>query len=575
MNLTVSERLPRRRLLCALILAAAVVSALWLNLTPSGLTPSGGGWETTGRFFLNAFQPALDYEDRSGLPADAPAFLSQIARAAVETLRMALAAVSLSIAGGLVLGFLGSRVWWPERRRLLPCLLWVPVRLLMTLIRSVHELIWATIFLAAVGITPLTAAIAIALPYAGTLAKIFAEMAEETPAGTRDAFRALGASPLQMFFCGVLPRMRAELTSYTLYRFECGLRSAAVLGFIGLPTLGLFIQLSFENLHYREVWTALYALLALVVIFDQGSSWVRRRLVSGTTAKKDLPLRCVLLLLAAGIAWAWLSGSWTGDDGATARRGENIRRFLREITPWPIQQGESEWTAVRDWAAHLLFSPGVAGWRAALNTLAISVAAIVLSAVLAWCLIPFAARNVACPAPFLPEPGKSSLTARIAWRLSVFATRSVFMLMRAIPEYIWAFLLIALVSDPSWAAVLALGLHNAGILGRLGAEIVENADHAAPAALRGLGGTRGQVLAAGLVPLSLPRFLVYFFYRWETCLREGTVLGILGIATLGRLIKDSRAFDRYDEMMFFVLLGAALVFLGDLLSLLARRAARA
>jgi phosphonate transport system permease protein len=147
--------------------------------------------------------------------------------------------------------------------------------------------------------------------------------------------------------------------------------------------------------------------------------------------------------------------------------------------------------------------------------------------------------------------------------------------MRAIPEYVWAFLLIALVSDPSWAAVLALGLHNAGILGRLGAEIVENADHPAPAALRGLGGTRGQVLAAGLVPLSLPRFLVYFFYRWETCLREGTVLGILGIATLGRLIKDSRAFDRYDEMMFFVLLGAALVFVGDLLSLLARRVVRA
>jgi phosphonate transport system permease protein len=568
------ERLPRRRLLCGFILLAAVASALWLNLKPSGLTPARGGWETTGQFFLTALQPALDYENRSGLPADAPSFLSQIARAAVETLRMALAAVSLSLAGGLVLGFLGSRVWWPERHRLLPRLIWFPVRLLMTLFRSVHELIWATIFLAAAGITPLTAAIAIALPYSGTLGKIFAEMAEETPAATREGFRTLGASPLQMFFCGVLPRMRAELTSYTLYRFECGLRSAAVLGFIGLPTLGLTIQLSFENLHYREVWTALYALLVLVILFDGLSGWVRQRMVRGTTAGNDLPLRAVLILIAAGIVWAWFSGTWTADDATAARRAENVRRFVTEITPWPIRQGGG-WNELRDWTAGLLSTAGSGGWRAALNTLAISIAAIVLSAVVAWCLIPLAARNVASPAPFLPETKRSPLPVRWAWRGAVFFTRGAFMLMRAIPEYIWAFLLLALVSDPAWAAVLALGLHNAGILGRLGAEIVENADHAAPVALRGLGATRGQILTAGLLPLSLARFLVYFFYRWETCLREGTVLGILGIATLGRLIKDTRAFDRYDEMIFFVLLGAALVFAGDLVSLIARRVVRA
>jgi phosphonate transport system permease protein len=127
------------------------------------------------------------------------------------------------------------------------------------------------------------------------------------------------------------------------------------------------------------------------------------------------------------------------------------------------------------------------------------------------------------------------------------------------------------VSDQFWAAILALALHNAGILGRLGAEIVENAEAPVPRSLRALGATRAQILAAGLVPAALPRFLVYFFYRWETCLREGTVLGILGVSTLGRLIKDARAADRYDEMIFFVLLGAALVFAGDLVSSLARR----
>ncbi len=568
-----TDRFPRRRMLLTLVLLAAVIAGLWLGLKPSGVLPSQPGWKAAGAFFGAAFQPAVDYENRTGLPAEAAPFLVQTGRAAVETLRIALAAVSLSIAGGLVLGFLGSRVWWPERRTLAARMVWLPARLLMTLMRSVHELIWATIFLAAVGISPLTAVIAISLPYAGTLAKVFAETAEEMPEETREAFRLMGAGPLRIFLFAALPRMRAEMTSYALYRFECGLRSAAVLGFVGLPTLGLNIQLSYENLHYREVWTALYALLVLVFLFDAASGWVRRRMVLGTVSRHDRPLQAVLLLLAGGIAWSWLSGSWAADPGMVARRAENIRRFLTEITPWPVQQGHG-WGAAIDWARNLLFGPSSEGWRAALTTLSLSVVAIMLSAVLAWCLLPFAARNLASPAPFLPSARRPSLVSRLAWRSVVIGSRGFFILSRSIPEYVWAFIFIAMVSDQAWAAVLALALHNAGILGRLGAEIIENSDHSAPSALRGLGASRGQIVTTALLPLSLPRFLVYFFYRWETCLREGTVLGMLGIATLGRLIKDARAFDRYDEMILFVLAGAALVFAGDLVSSLARRTLR-
>ena len=573
MSAALTDRRPRGRLwlLTALVLLAAVMGAVWLELKPAGLAPAGAGWEVAGRFFSAALHPAADYENRADLPAETPPFLLQTARAAVETLRIALAAVSLSLAGGLVLGFLGSRVWWPERRTFVARMVWLPARLLMTLLRSIHELIWATIFLAATGITPLTAVIAIALPYAGTLAKVFAETAEETPAETREAFRLLGAGPLRIFLCAALPRMRAEMTSYVLYRFECGLRSAAVLGFLGLPTLGLRIQLSFENLAYREVWTALYTLLALVCVFDLTSALVRRRMVRGTTARRDLPLRAVLLTVASAITWAWGSGAWSVDDGTAARRAENVQRFLTEITPWPVRQGEG-WSAVGPWARDLLFGPASEGWRAAANTLAISVAAIVLSAAVAWLVLPWAARNVACASPFLPGARRASLPERLAWRAAVLGSRCFFILARSIPEYVWAYIFIAMVSQQAWAAVLALGLHNAGILGRLGAEIVENSDHSTPAALRGLGATRGQILTTALLPLSLPRFLVYFFYRWETCLREGTVLGMLGIATLGRLIHQARAFDRYDEMMLYVLTGAVLVFAGDILSGLARRA---
>ena len=77
------------------------------------------------------------------------------------------------------------------------------------------------------------------------------------------------------------------------------------------------------------------------------------------------------------------------------------------------------------------------------------------------------------------------------------------------------------------------------------------------------------MLAAAL-PVALPRFLLFFFYRWETCVREATVLGMLGIVSLGFWIQDARARNFYDEMVFLILLGALLVIIGDVISTLVR-----
>jgi len=568
---------PARRLLLGTLLALALASAAWLDLSWRGLLPGRGGWELAGKFFAGALAPAWDYEDRSGLPATAAPFLAQVAAATVNTLRIALAAVSLSLVLGIALGFCACSAWWPHpaHARVAPRLLWIAARGLMTLLRSVHELIWATIFLAAFGLTPLTAALAIALPYSGTLAKVFAEMCEESPEDTQVAFRAFGASPTQFYFLGLIPRVAAELCAYSLYRFECGLRSAAVLGFLGLATLGQSLSLSFENLHYREVWTYLYALLALVLLFDFWSGAVRRAMTRGRAQSAHSPwLKASGWALAAGIIWAWATGDFGLDDMQTAQRAENLRRFGLEILPWPVQQGQASWETVTAWARRLLLDPPYRGLQAALNTLALSIVAIVLAAGLAWLLLPFAARSLATPHPFLPSSATTRPVVRWAWKIVVASSRLLLILGRAVPEYVWAFVFIAFVSNQFWAAILALALHNAGILGRLGAEIIENAETPAPGALRALGASRTQILATSLVPAALPRFLVYFFYRWETCLREGTVLGILGVSTLGRLIKDSRAADRYDEMIFFVLFGASLVFAGDLLSSFARRCLR-
>jgi len=201
----------------------------------------------------------------------------QALRAADMTVVFAATSLSLALLGGLILGFLSSfsLMRGPVLRPIV-----VPARLLSNFLRSVHELIWAVLLLAALGHGTLVAVIAIALPYLGTLAKIFAEMMDEAPADAAEALEMAGASPAQRFAFGILPRALHDMTAYTFYRFECALRSSAVLGFFGFPTLGYYLAASFENLYYGEVWTYLYVLLALILVVDWWSGRLRQELVS-------------------------------------------------------------------------------------------------------------------------------------------------------------------------------------------------------------------------------------------------------------------------------------------------------
>lgn len=289
----------------------------------------------------------------------------------------------------------------------------------------------------------------------------------------------------------------------------------------------------------------------------------------------------VLLIVGAAIA-AWALGPIDPDRKVKTRsvawfeidelwsqsRLDNVENFLHRIRPYPVRETEWDWSVVWDWAVDLFTDRG---WEAMINTLAVAVAAIVLAGAWGLMLTLPAARNIASPEPFLPAPTQPAAAARWLWRGVVGVTRAGLIVVRAIPEYVLAFLLLTLLGRTAWPAVLALAIHNTGILGKLGAEVVENVEPAAGRAMRSLGASRRQLALFGLFPQVLPRFLLYFFYRWETCVREATVLGLLGFATLGLLIAEARVRLGYDdELIFFALLGAVLVLVGDFVSFVAR-----
>jgi len=270
------------------LLAAGVLSWLWLGLDPAKLLPRAP--HRLVEFFGAALHPTLVSE--AGVLPDRLLVGENLLQGLLNTVLFAAAAMSLAIPAGFVLGFLGTPAWWEDdcegaRRRSRFCfcrflgpLLKNGTRVCATFLRSIHELFWAVLLLAAFGPLPSTGILALFLPFAGTLGKIYAEMVEETPRDAGLALRDLGARPIPAFLFGLLPRALPDMTAYTLYRFECALRSSAVLGFFGFQTLGYFIKLSFDENLYHEVWTYLWGLVLLVVLTDALSGAMRRRFVA-------------------------------------------------------------------------------------------------------------------------------------------------------------------------------------------------------------------------------------------------------------------------------------------------------
>jgi phosphonate transport system permease protein len=274
-----------RRGALLLLGAAGVWSFVTLDLAFADLVPSSGGLEIAKRFFAHALTPALHSEAAT---ASGASLLRVALGAAWTTLLYAAAAMSLSLVLGIALGFgTSSALWLGEPgdsgrsrgpSRWLALTLYTAGRVLIALMRSVHELLWALLLLVAVGLNELAAVFALAIPHAGILAKVFSELLDEAPRDASRALRDAGASKLQIYCFALLPRALPDLVGYAFYRFECVLRSSAVLGLFGFPTLGLYIRQSFAGTHYGEVWTYLYVLVGLVLAFEAWSGALRRRL---------------------------------------------------------------------------------------------------------------------------------------------------------------------------------------------------------------------------------------------------------------------------------------------------------
>ena len=259
MDTEMKRSLNERRHLLTVVLFLAFLLSLFAVDSSKGVMHSGG-WATLQRLFASLLSP--DFSS---------ALLKLALESSLLTFAYALITLSLALVGGFFLAIFASGILISSP------LLQTTSRAILGFLRAIHELIWAWFFVAAVGLNPIGAIFALAIPYAGYLGKIFADTLQSVPNKPIIALKENGATPLQLLFYGYLPQALPTMLSYTMYRLECTVRSSSVLSFVGLGGIGMQIQLALQDLKYEQVWTFLIFLVGLIILVDRWSYAIRQR----------------------------------------------------------------------------------------------------------------------------------------------------------------------------------------------------------------------------------------------------------------------------------------------------------
>ncbi|NJO48861.1 MAG: ABC transporter permease subunit [Leptolyngbyaceae cyanobacterium RM2_2_4] len=573
--------------------------AIALSLHQAGLFQrdwlNWGGLAQLRQFFQASTQPDLS-----------PEFLHLTFDAAVITLAYAVCGTCLSLLFGLVGGVFASEVWWQSvfPRQTQQRLIWLTVRAVLAIPRAIHELIWGLFFLNIFGLDPLVAIVAIAIPYGAIVSKVFSEILDETPRQPLMALINSGVAPLSACSYSLFPQAFLDLLSYSFYRFECSIRSAAVLGIIGAGGLGYQILLSLQSLRYEQLWTLFYALFVLNGAVDFASAVLRHRL--GSPSRVDLNLRrasrlnnrgldklrdghpvCLsgqdahftkaAYLISArgqqrqsGDLWVMLAGVgalllipfcfWYVSADFSKLWSPRTMRLLTDIAQSSLPPNFD-----REQIAQLL----ALSWQ----TLAMSILAIAIAGIGGILLSFPAAHNFFLPGGLL-NPVQSSPSGRLlAWGM-LLLTRAFLLIARAVPAPIWALVALFVLFPGILPGAIALGLHNLGILGRLMAEVTENLDQRSLIALKAQGTPASLVFLYGVLPTTMARFLAYILYRWEVCMRETIIVGLVGAGGLGRLLTEQLSSFDYSSVIVTLSSFIVLTFVVDWISSRMRRSLR-
>jgi phosphonate transport system permease protein len=375
-------------------------------------------------------------------------------------------------------------------------------------VRAIPDLTMAILFVMLFGIGAPAGMLALATFYTAAIGKIFADLFVSANPEPVEAMRATGAGRFVVALYALLPLRFKDLLTYGSYEFESKVRACVIVGAVGAGGIGAELVGTINQTDYRHTTTLLIVLVLMVAMIDR-LGWAVRRYPA-----------LLAPLVGLGVISAWINRP---QMFAFSHTMETIHKMLPPRLPAE--------------AVHKL--PQLLG-----ETLLIALGGTVFGVVLAIPLGMAAARNLAPVWLYTP-------------------VRRVLEVLRAIPDLIWGLILVTTAGIGPQAGALAIGLHSAGVFGKLYSESIENVTPEPVMALAATGGPRIAIASFGLMPLAFPPMAIHILFRFEWNLRASTIVGMIGAGGIGQALFDSQQLMFYDQTLAYVIITWALVMLVD------------
>ncbi len=469
---------------------------------------------------------------------------AQIVRLAFETFFIAFIGTALAVILSVPLAFFAARNTTPGR------IFSGPARAFIVAMRAIPDLIFALIFVRAIGIGVMAGILAIGLSAIGMVAKLYADAIEQIDEGPREAVLATGASQVRAILTGVIPQVLPSFIGIALYRLDINFRTSTILGYVGAGGIGTLLQLYLSGLQYRWALGVVAVIVALVLVVEFVSASIRKGILGADPhASQRLSQRVAALFGGRkrrgdpqmtqsetpklNFNRETLRPPWTRDRRRMSAFGWGSLVLLI-YSFWSVQVspvrlissfGEIFSVSLRlvprslDWISPVII-------RGMVETFAIAIAATTIGLLVSFPLAFLCARNVA-PA-----------------RWVYYFGRTLLVMNRALPDLIIAVLFVSAVGLGPFPGVMALSIGTVGFATKLLADSIEEVRQGPRDAVLAAGTTRLQEAVTGVTPQAMPAFVSTALYIVDINIRSSTILGIVGAGGIGfSLIQATRTLN--------------------------------
>ncbi len=460
-----------------------------------------GGFKLFQEFLISAYNPKIDNE-----------IIITVINRLNETILIGFFSWLVSIIFGAIFGIISSNIFYKIFN--IPNFFYSIIRFFLTIIRSIHEVVWGILLMQIYGINFSIGIIAICIPYIAVNSKVFAEQLETIDDKSFESVNQINAPKFSTLVTLVWIPIINTFKNFGLYRLECSIRSTVILGLFGIGGIGTSIFLSFQTFNFRELWTYLWSLAILIIL----SGLIFKKIKFNTTNK-------ILSIFSISVFFITILFSFS--------------YFLYFIFNNNFENFNSVNRLFKSSSDLGLFD--------------------FLKLILETIILSLLSTGIAISLPPLVIGIFNNNTSKICIKIFAF-------LLRLIPTPVILLILLTFNNPSLSLAALTLGLHNAGITSKLLFTNLDSQDRRNYIAMKSLGISKKTSWLLGLFSQQAKSYLAYCAYRSDIIIRETAIVGVIGSVGLGWQLQESLSSFAFQEAAIVLIAYSSIAIVGELIN---------